>query len=188
MQMFFSFKWDELIAFQMKQAGRLFDIVIMDPPYNVGSKHSGLKIGYKKLKTWQIQALPIPKLQDNGFLFVWTVNQYLPDTLQMISIWGYTLWKQIVWIKICNHSKKLKTTPGRYFSHATEKCLVAYKGNCDLNIQLPEVIEAKVTGQSEKPLEMYAMIEQCWPMGFYLEIFGRKRNVRNKWITIGNEL
>jgi len=32
------------------------------------------------------------------------------------------------------------------------------------------------------------MIEKMCPNGNYLEIFGRRNNLRDNWVTIGNEL
>ena len=31
-------------------------------------------------------------------------------------------------------------------------------------------------------------MEELVPNGFYLEIFGRRNNLRDKWVTLGNEL
>ncbi|PVU88469.1 hypothetical protein BB561_005836 [Smittium simulii] len=51
-----------------------------------------------------------------------------------------------------------------------------------------DVIFSERRGQSQKPEELYQMIEQLVPGGRYLEIFGRKNNLRDYWVTIGNEL
>ena len=53
---------------------------------------------------------------------------------------------------------------------------------------LPDVIMSERRGQSQKPEELYEVIESVVPDGRYLEIFGRKNNLRNYWVTIGNEL
>ena len=51
-----------------------------------------------------------------------------------------------------------------------------------------DIIFAERRGQSQKPQEIYELIEMLVPNGKYLEIFGRRNNLRNHWITIGNEL
>ncbi|CAG8452850.1 16439_t:CDS:2 [Acaulospora colombiana] len=51
-----------------------------------------------------------------------------------------------------------------------------------------DVIFSERRGQSQKPEELYEMIEELVPNGKYLEIFGRKNNLRDYWVTIGNEL
>jgi len=43
-------------------------------------------------------------------------------------------------------------------------------------------------GQSHKPEEQYSIFEELVPNGYYLEIFGRRNNLRNYWVTIGNEI
>ena len=56
------------------------------------------------------------------------------------------------------------------------------------SIPIPDVIYAERRGQSQKPEEIYEFIEQHCPNGNYLEIFGRRNNLRDGWVTIGNEL
>lgn len=43
-------------------------------------------------------------------------------------------------------------------------------------------------GQSQKPEEIYQLVEAVCPGGSYLEIFGRKNNLRDFWVTVGNEV
>ena len=47
---------------------------------------------------------------------------------------------------------------------------------------------AEVRETSRKPDEIYAMIERLAPEGRKLELFGRKHNVRDGWLTLGNQL
>ena len=50
------------------------------------------------------------------------------------------------------------------------------------------MIISEIQEQSRKPEELYFIIENIIPNGNFLELFGRKHNVRNGWITLGNEL
>lgn len=43
-------------------------------------------------------------------------------------------------------------------------------------------------GQSQKPEEIYELAEKLVPNGFYLEIFARRNNLHNGWVSIGNEI
>ena len=65
------------------------------------------------------------------------------------------------------------------------------KGNVDgkarFNIE-SDVIFSQRRGQSQKPEEIYEIAEALVPNGNYLEIFGRRNNLHNGWVTIGNEL
>lgn len=51
-----------------------------------------------------------------------------------------------------------------------------------------DLLLAMRRGQSQKPEETYALIERLVPGKRYLEIFGRKNNLHDGWVTIGNEV
>ena len=44
-----------------------------------------------------------------------------------------------------------------------------------------DIIFAERRGQSQKPTEIYELIEELVPGGKYLEIFARKNNLRDYW-------
>jgi mRNA (2'-O-methyladenosine-N6-)-methyltransferase len=80
---------------------------------------------------------------------------------------------------------------GFYLQHAKETCLVGRKGKNPLGMKsniASDVIFSERRGQSQKPEEIYELIEQLVPNGKYLEIFARRNNLRNYWVSIGNEL
>lgn len=70
------YKWEELAQAQMKNAGRLFDIITCDPPWQLSSANPtrGVAIAYDTLNDRQILDIPFPKLQTDGFLFIWVIN------------------------------------------------------------------------------------------------------------------
>jgi len=97
---------------------------------------------------------------------------------------------EIVWVKQTINGKIAKGH-GYYLQHAKETCLIGYKGNLDDRIQYKiesDVIFSQRRGQSQKPEEIYEYVEALVPNGYYLEIFGRRNNLHNGWVTIGNEL
>ncbi|MEW5319597.1 MAG: hypothetical protein WDW38_010741 [Sanguina aurantia] len=51
-----------------------------------------------------------------------------------------------------------------------------------------DVIFSERRGQSQKPTEIYDLIEALVPNGRYLEIFARRNNLRDYWTSIGNEV
>lgn len=51
---------------------------------------AGVALGYSQLTDNDIINLPIPKLQSNGFLFVWVINAKYTFTLDLFERWGYT--------------------------------------------------------------------------------------------------
>jgi mRNA (2'-O-methyladenosine-N6-)-methyltransferase len=84
---------------------------------------------------------------------------------------------------------KIAKGHGYYLQHTKETCLIGIKGNPEYNKNaFTDVIFSKRRGQSQKPEETYDIIERLIPNGHYLEIFGRRNNLRNNWVTIGNEI
>lgn len=70
-----------------------FDVIMMDPPWQLATANPtrGVALGYSQLTDADIQKLPIPKLQENGFLFIWVINAKYAFTLDLFDRWGYEL-------------------------------------------------------------------------------------------------
>ncbi|OIR58969.1 MAG: MT-A70 family protein [Amphiamblys sp. WSBS2006] len=167
-----------------------FDVIMMDPPWKLTAKDStrGVNLEYTQMDITDIGNMEIPLLQEKGFIFVWVITSTYVTAINLMKRWGYKLVDELVWIKKA-HSGGLAKSHGYYLQHAKETCLVGWKGG-DLPVigQASDLILAIRGGQSEKPLEIYDIIEKACPGGKYVEIFGRKRNLRSGWVTIGNEL
>ena len=181
----------------------------MDPPWQLATSAPtrGVAIGYNQLPDPCIEELPIEKLQTNGFIFIWVINYKYAKAFELMKKWGYTFVlyhpissprllmlcsyvDDIAWVKQ-TVNRRLAKGHGYYLQHAKETCLVGRKGQdppgCRHGVA-SDVIFAERRGQSQKPDEIYEMIESLVPNGRYLEIFGRRNNLRNYWVTIGNEL
>ncbi|EIE19881.1 MT-A70-domain-containing protein [Coccomyxa subellipsoidea C-169] len=169
-----------------------FDVIMMDPPWQLATANPtrGVALGYSQLTDRDIEDLPVPQLQTDGFLFVWVINAKYKFTLDLFERWGYTLVDEIVWVKM-TVNRRLAKSHGYYLQHAKEVCLVGKKGKDPQGLKGcvgSDVIYAERRGQSQKPEEIYQLIEELVPGGRYLEIFGRKNNLHNYWVTIGNEV
>lgn len=104
--------------------------------------------------------------------------------------WGYSLVDDITWVKT-TVNRRLAKGHGFYLQHAKETCLVGKKGDDPPGTQKyvgSDVIFSERRGQSQKPKEIYNLIEKLVPNGKYLEIFARRNNLRNYWVSIGLEL
>jgi len=187
-----TFDFKQLAEVQSNIGGRLFDVIMMDPPWQLSSSQPsrGVAIAYSSLADEFIQKIPVPKLQENGFIFIWTINAKYATTARLIEHWGYELVDEITWIKKTINGKIAKGH-GFYLQHAKESCLIGVKGNIDPRVKknvCKDIIFSQRRGQSQKPEEVYTLIEKLVPDGYYLEIFGRRNNIRDRWVTIGNEL
>jgi mRNA m6A methyltransferase catalytic subunit len=187
------FDWQKLIDVKKKESNdKLFDVIMMDPPWQLSSSQPsrGVAIAYDSLSDLDIQDMPITCLQENGFIFIWVINAKYSIACRMIRQWGYKLVDEIIWVKKTVNGKIAKGH-GFYLQHGKESCLVGVKGDVShlTKGNIPtDVIFSERRGQSQKPEEIYQMIEKLVPNGTYLEIFGRRNNVRAKWVTIGNEI
>jgi len=191
------FPFAELAAKQKQLSGRLFDAIMMDPPWMLATANPtrGVALGYAQLSDADIIAsLPIQLLQENGLLFMWIINAKYRLSLQLFQQWGYTMIGDISWVKQ-TVNRRIANGHGYYLQHAKETCLVGLKGDfdkirCNKTIQgmCSDVIYSERRGQSQKPEEVYQYVEQLIPNGFYMEIFARRNNLRDGWFSIGNEL
>ena len=113
-----------------------------------------------------------------------TVVSFLATGLQ-----GYELIDEVVWVKQ-TVNRRLAKSHGYYLQHAKETCLVAKIGNDPKNFTPggSDIIWSERRGQSQKPEEIYELIQNLVPNGYYLEIFGRRNNLHDYWVTVGNEL
>lgn len=68
-----------------------FDVIMMDPPWQLATANPtrGVALGYSQLSDDNIASLPVPQLQQNGFLFVWVINAKYKYTLDLFDKWGY---------------------------------------------------------------------------------------------------
>ncbi|KAJ1813812.1 hypothetical protein LPJ56_001699 [Coemansia sp. RSA 2599] len=181
-----NFDWEKLAS------ACQFDVILMDPPWQLASQAPtrGVAIAYQQLPDVCIESLPIQLLQTSGFIFIWVINNKYTKAFQLMKQWGYTYVDDIAWVKQ-TVNRRMAKGHGYYLQHAKETCLVGKKGADPPNLQrsvASDVIFSERRGQSQKPEEMYEIIEQLIPGGRYLEIFGRKNNLRDYWVTIGNEL
>src|SRR5690554_5032857 len=107
--------------------------------------------------------LPVPRLQKNGFLFIWVINARYAFALEMFEKWGYTynlfdlltlsLVDDITWVKN-TVNRRLAKGHGFYLQHAKETCLVGKKGVDPPGLQTnigSDVLFGERRGQSQKP-------------------------------------
>ncbi len=165
---------------------------MMDPPWRLSTSQPsrGVAIQYSSLGDEAIEQIPVPLLQKCGFLFIWVINAKFQWTVNVMEKkWGYKVVDSINWVKKTVNGKIAKGH-GFYLQHAKQTCLVGFKGDFQRynNNVASDVIFSFRRGQSQKPTEIYEYIQKLVPNGYYLQIFGRRNNLRNNWVTIGNEL
>ena len=119
-----------------------------------------------------IEDLPIPCLQTRGFLFIWVINNKYSYAFKLFKKWGYKYVDDITWVKQ-TVNRRMAKGHGYYLQHAKETCLVGVKGDMEnwkgwRGSIASDVIFSERRGQSQKPEEMYEMIEELVPHGMIM--------------------
>jgi N6-adenosine-specific RNA methylase IME4 len=159
-----------------------FNVIYADPPWEYYLPLRGSPdMHYKTMSTDEICKLSVPAA-DNAVLFLWATNPMLEDALKVMAAWGFKYKTNMVWVK-----SQIGT--GSYFRGQHELLLLGVKGDVhppEESKRLPSVLFADTQRHSEKPEEVYTIIEHMYPGRRYLELFARKR--REGWVSWGDEI
>ena len=118
---------------------------------------------------------------DDCVLFLWATVPMLPDALRVMSAWGFEYKSHAIWAK-----DKIGT--GYWFRNQHELLLVGTRGRIPapaMGTQWPSLIEAPVGRHSEKPENVYELIETYFPSLPKIEL--NARNARDSWDCWGYE-
>ncbi|PPQ95481.1 hypothetical protein CVT26_008509 [Gymnopilus dilepis] len=184
----------DLRTFDYSTLGK-FHVIMADPPWDIH-----MSLPYGTMNDDEMRKMPIPMLQDEGFLFLWVTGRAMEVGRECMKVWGYTRIDEVVWVKTNQLQRVIRTgRTGHWLNHTKEHMLVGVKTVLDANgnLKFPswanraldtDVIVSEVRETSRKPDEVYGLIERLCPGGRKVEIFGRKHNVRPGWLTLGNQL
>jgi N6-adenosine-specific RNA methylase IME4 len=144
------------------------------------SSSDNFKLNYQTLSNEEIIDLDVESLTQSGFCFLWVTNSHLQFGLTCLNKWGYSYVDKITWVKKSKtNSTTIYVSTGYYLLHSVEICLIGVKHSTK-NSKLQfiskvsnDVIFGKVGMQSQKPEEMYQLIEAMVPGGRKVEIFAR---------------
>ena len=158
-----------------------FNVIYADPPWQYAlSLRGSPEEHYSVMDTKSISDLTIPATEDS-ILFLWATNPKLEEALQVMKAWGFTYKTNLVWVKD-------KFGNGYYFRGQHELLLLGVKGKPSVPLEAdrpPSVVNATRRKHSQKPEEIYVLIERMYPKGKYLELFARGK--RERWTMWGNE-
>lgn len=163
-----------------------YPIILADPPwfYTFGNEERNIQINYPTMKLEDICNLKVPQLaQKNALLFLWATSPKLHEAMQVISAWDFQYKTCAVWVKN-------RPITGYYFRQQHELLLIATRGS-GIPTPLPQnrptsIIPGLVRAHSQKPDELYLIIENMYPELAKIELFARKK--REGWDCWGNEV
>jgi len=178
--------WSALRAIQWARHKRLFDVILMDPPWSVGEP-----LDYPVLPAAEIfRHIPLNRLQTTGYVMVWVLVRTERATMQELERLGYEYKGRITWTKLTSHGN-LVNGNGVTLRHSKEDLLVYGKGHLGKITRfrkVNDVLPAQVQGASKKPEQLRQRIHQLVPVGHYLEVFARRHNLHPNWVSVGNML
>lgn len=167
--------------------GTKYKTIVIDPPWPIEKLRQQCSVmskakyrpshdrnfEYSFMSIDQIKQLPIQQLSgDDCWLFLWTIQKYLPISFDMIHDWGFKYLCLITW----NKRNGMKVAG---FNYMSEFIVVGRKGKFPAfvrGIQIPTVMTINPTRHSEKPNEFYQLLEVCYDSP-KLSLFERKPRV-----------
>jgi len=156
-----------------------YNVIYADPPWDYEFKLRGAPDEhYPVMSDSEICDLAVPSSKD-AILFLWATNPRIESALKVLRAWGFTYKTNMVWVK-----DKIGT--GYYFRGQHELLFIAIKGKTSPppeSTRRSSVLYANRREHSEKPEEVYEIIEAYYPNGKYLELFSR--NKRERWVMWG---
>ena len=57
------------------------------------------QLPYGTMNDDEMRRMPIPMLQDEGFLFLWVTGRAMEVGRECLKVWGYTRVDEVVWVK-----------------------------------------------------------------------------------------
>lgn len=168
------------------EAPQLYPVILADPPwhYNFGNEERNIQINYPTMTHQDICNLPIHKIATpDALLFLWATSPKLHQAMEVLKAWNFDYKSCAVWVKN-------RPITGYYFRQQHELLLIATKGKgipCPKPTNRPvSIIPGLVRAHSQKPDELYTIIEKMYPELPKIELFAR--NKRDGWFSWGNEI
>lgn len=171
-----------------------FDLIYADPPLHwTGWSEKGEgrspQRKYRCPPMSELIALPVASIAaPNSVLATWVYGPRLPDTLTLISAWGFSYrGNGFVWVKIDSRGRpRMGCGFGTRKESETLWLASRGKGLRRLDKGVREVIFAPRREHSRKPDEVAERLERLYGPMRRIELFARER--RPGWTAWGDEL
>ena len=113
----------DLRYLDLKVLGK-FSVIMADPPWDIH-----MELPYGTMSDDEMRKLPIPALQDDGFIFLWVTGRAMELGRECLAVWGYERVDEVVWVKTNQLQRLIRTgRTGHWINHGKEHCLVGAKG------------------------------------------------------------
>ena len=159
------------------------------PVHHSRGGNRGAANHYNTMTLDQLLCLPVGEVvADQAHLWLWTTGAFVVEAHELAEAWGFSPKGVIPWIKVkkdaVSHVERdqdlraaVRMGMGLYVRWVAEFVLFAVKGKLPaLNHDVKGVVFAERREHSEKPDELYELVEQISP-GPRLELFARRPRV-----------
>ena len=169
----------------LDQIAEFYPVVYVDPPWRYEHSETesrAIENQYPTMSLDEIKALKVSEITTKDcVMFMWATSPKLAESMEVLTAWGFNYRTCAVW-------DKQKIGMGYYFRQQHELLLVAVRGKPP--IPKPENRPSSVLSyprgkHSEKPQEVYEIIEAMYPEMPKLEMFCR--SPRKGWGVWGNQ-
>lgn len=165
-----------------------YGVILMDPPWR---PDEGLLDPTREIEN-QYPTMTVDELcamqakidalaGDDCVLLMWTTAQKIGEAVEILNAWGFTVKSGAVWVKG-------SIGMGYWFRSRHELLILATRGEPMTPLEpdrADSVIVAERRGHSEKPDELYDVIERMFPSIPKVEVFARAE--RDGWGHVTNE-
>lgn len=167
-----------------------YNLIMADPPWSFAAysdkgKAKSPDAHYRCLSLADIKAMPVEALAARDcLLWLWALNNMLPQALEVMTAWGFTFKTAGHWVKRTRHGK-LAFGTGYILRGAGEPFIIGSRGQPRTTRVVRSVIEGPIRAHSQKPDEAFHEAERLIPHARRIEVFSRTN--RPGWDTWGNE-
>ena len=181
----------------MQLPNKKYNIIYADPAWNhqtwsaKGRGRNPDTLGHYKVMDFEdIKKLPVPDIADkNCVLFLWGLDQMLPQSLELIKYWGFSYSTVgFNWVKTNKNNNDYFVGMGWWTRANQEMCLLAKKGIIKRQSKsVRRLIVSPREEHSKKPDEIRDRIVQLCGDLPRIELFARPP-IPKDWDCWGNEV
>lgn len=190
-------------GFDLRELDCKFDSILVDPPLEEYQRRgSGISHNWRPWTWEEIMKLEIEEIAaQRSFIFLWCgSHEGLDEGRKCLRKWGFRRCEDICWIKTNkrNPGNVKFLEPNAIFQHTKEHCLMGIRGtvrrstdfdfihaNVDIDLIITEEPPIEST---EKPEEIFHIIEHFCLGRRRLHLFGNDSTLRPGWLTVGPDL
>eukprot|EP00730_Choanoeca_flexa_P007724 TRINITY_DN12383_c0_g1_i8.p1 TRINITY_DN12383_c0_g1~~TRINITY_DN12383_c0_g1_i8.p1 ORF type:complete len:420 (+),score=104.78 TRINITY_DN12383_c0_g1_i8:188-1447(+) len=193
----------DLRTFDFKTLPMRFDVIYIDPPLPEYQRRApGAKLLYDPWTWQQIRSLRLHDMANTpSFVFLWVgSDEGLEEGRLCLKKWGYRRCEDICWVKTNRQRacKQAHLDGSAVLQHTKEHCLLGIKGSVKRNIDTHLihanmdidliVDEERELGQTDKPDEIFDIMERFCLSRKRLHLFANDNSIRAGWLSLGSAL